>query len=273
MLIWRDGERVGFVSAGCLEDEIAAVAEAVIDSGISQLLHFDTRRRFGCNGSIEVFVERADPTFLKALSTNLDARRSCIASTIFEGNEVTGSALAASRGTGMGELLQRIEPPIQLIVIGDGADADALRKQANMLGWEFAGLFSIADWAQKIDERTAVVIATHNYGRDCAALKYVLPLGLRYVGAIGPRRRRDELLIDVLDSGAKLEPQLFAPAGLHLNAESPEEIALSIVAEIQAVFAGGSVQHLRDWRSAIHAANRTDARRHSASKCAAIPAR
>jgi xanthine/CO dehydrogenase XdhC/CoxF family maturation factor len=97
-----------------------------------------------------------------------------------------------------------------------------------------------------------VIIATHNYGNDCAALRHLLPLGLRYVGVIGPRRRRDELLIDVLDTGIIITSELFAPAGLHLGADAPEEIALSLVAEIQAVFARASRSSLRDHKAPIH---------------------
>ena len=96
------------------------------------------------------------------------------------------------------------------------------------------------------------MIATHNYGRDCAALRHLLPLGLRYLGVIGPRRRRDELLVDVLDTGISVESDLFAPAGLHLGAESAVEIALSIVAEIQSVFAAASGVRLRDRKAPIH---------------------
>src|SRR5207237_6973591 len=100
---------------------------------------------------------------------------------------------------------------------------------------------------------SSAVILTHNFGRDCAALRHLLPLGLRYVGLVGPRRRREELLLDVIDSGAATKSQLFAPAGFHLAAETPEEIALSIIAEIQAVFAGGTGNHLRDCKAPIHA--------------------
>jgi xanthine/CO dehydrogenase XdhC/CoxF family maturation factor len=79
-------------------------------------------------------------------------------------------------------------------------------------------------------------------------------MGLSYVGLIGPRRRRDEILSDLLDSGVELRSQLFAPAGLDLGAEGPEEIALSVIAEIEKVFAEGSGEPLRDRRAPIHLA-------------------
>jgi xanthine dehydrogenase accessory factor len=61
-------------------------------------------------------------------------------------------------------------------------------------------------------------------------------------------------LLDVIESGAQLKSELFAPAGLNLAAESPEEIALSITAEIQSVFASGTAEHLRDRKAPIHQA-------------------
>jgi xanthine/CO dehydrogenase XdhC/CoxF family maturation factor len=85
-----------------------------------------------------------------------------------------------------------------------------------------------------------------------SALRDLLPAGLRYLGVVGSRRRREDLLFDVMQSGVRLESALFAPAGLHLGAESPEEIALSITAEIQCVFAAGSGQSLRHPQSPIH---------------------
>ena len=103
-----------------------------------------------------------------------------------------------------------------------------------------------------LDDRTAVVVATHNFGRDCAALRDLLPAGLRYLGLVGSRRRRDDILFDVLQDGVDAHSSLFAPAGLHLGADSPEEIALSIVAEIQCVFAGGTAEQLRHRKAPIH---------------------
>ena len=143
-------------------------------------------------------------------------------------------------------------------MIGHGPDGSALQAQAQLLGWEAIVMESIVDWRGEFDARTVAVIATHNYGRDCAALRFLAPLGLPYVGVIGPRRRREELLLDVLDSGAELKSNLFAPAGLDLGAETAPEIALAIVSEIQNVFAAGNGESLRDSNLPIHHENRRD---------------
>ncbi|MDQ6808274.1 MAG: XdhC family protein [Verrucomicrobiota bacterium] len=254
MLVTADLTTFGTVSAGCLEQEVAAAATEVMTLRLPCVMHFDTRRRFGCNGSIEIFVEPISEDVLATLSARLSARRECILETKFDGSFDLGTRVIDSADcAGLGSFVQTVAPPLRLIVIGDGPDAVALRAQAILLGWECECIESVATWRHEIDAHTAAVIATHNYGRDCAALRHLLPIGLRYLGVIGPRRRRDELLVDVLDSGALMTSNLFAPAGLHLGAELPAEIALSIVAEIQSVFAHATCVPLRDRKAPVHA--------------------
>lgn len=238
MLITANGETAGALSAGCIEEEVTVYAQEVIASGQPRLALFDTRRRFGCHGSIQVFIEPGADEVVSRLRDALAARRSCEVVTEFE----EGNAF-----------VQTIHPAIRLLVVGDGADAHALRAQAQLLGWDQHVVPAITELRVAIDDQTSAVIATHNFGRDCAALRYLLPLGMRYVGLIGPRRRREELLLDVIDSGAAMTSDLFAPAGLDVAAETPEEIALSVIAEIQAVFARGTGGHLRDRHAPIHA--------------------
>ncbi|MEY2542130.1 MAG: xanthine dehydrogenase accessory factor, partial [Verrucomicrobiota bacterium] len=56
MLICEDGRTVGSLSAGCIEDEVALCAGEVLRSGVAMTMSFDTRRRFGCNGKIDIFI-------------------------------------------------------------------------------------------------------------------------------------------------------------------------------------------------------------------------
>lgn len=238
MLINRVGVSAGSLSAGCIEEEVAMHAHDVIASGKPKLIAFDTRRRFGCSGSIEIFIQPVDNAFMSKLREQFVARKGFEITTQFEPEN---------------SFVQTIEPTIRLMILGDGADAKALTHLARFLGWEVESLSAITELHTNLDARTGAVIATHNFGRDCAALRFLLPLDLPYIGLIGPRRRREELLIDVIDSGVEIKSQLFAPAGLHLAAETPDEIALSIIAEIQAVFAGGTAERLRDRKAPIHA--------------------
>ena len=251
MLISRDGAFAGSLSAGCIEEEVVARARDVLERGQPQLIAFDTRRRFGCSGSIEIFIEQVSADLLRELRDHLQTRKSCEVATVFENSNDLGSRIVAGF-VEPGAFVQTIEPALRLFIIGLGPDAVALQRHAMLLGWETVMVESIPQLPELPDQRTAAVVATHNFGRDCAALRHLLPLGLRYLGLVGPRKRRDEILIDVIDGGAEMTSQLFAPAGLHLAAESPEEIALSIAAEIQCVFAGGTPEHLRDRRAPIH---------------------
>jgi len=229
-------------------------ARDVIASGEPKLIAFDTRRRFGCSGSIEIFIELLDEQMMEQLRDVIAGRRACTLVTLFEDSERLGSRISRDAAFENG-FAQTIEPPLRLIVIGEGPDASALVAHAQLLDWDLELIRAITELRTAVGHRTAAVIATHNFGRDCAALRHLLPLGLRYVGLVGPRRRREELLLDVIDSGAATKSELFAPAGLHLAAETPEEIALSIIAEIQAVFADGTGKHLRDRKEPIHANN------------------
>src|SRR5204862_5150854 len=67
MLITSNGEMAGALSAGCIENEVAMHAQNVIALGKPTLIAFDTRRRFGCSGSIEIFIEPIDGRVMEKL--------------------------------------------------------------------------------------------------------------------------------------------------------------------------------------------------------------
>jgi xanthine/CO dehydrogenase XdhC/CoxF family maturation factor len=253
MLVTRDGLKIGALSGGCLEEEVASRAQDVIATGVPILLNFDTRLRYGCNGAIEIFVERVAQEFLAGIAAAICARRSCCAATIFAGKHSLGSRLIAQPNElEMEAFVQTILPPLRLISIGAGPESAALRRFGQTLGWEIIETDDASTLPDEFDFWTAVIVKTHNYGRDFAALHKLLPLGLRYVALIGPRRRRDQLLHALADAGVETRSEFFAPAGLDLGAETPEEIALAMVAEIQAIFAGAPGEFLRGRDAPIH---------------------
>jgi xanthine dehydrogenase accessory factor len=257
MLVCPDGATVGSLSGGCLEEEVARRAFEVMRTGTPSLMSFDTRLRFGCNGSIEVFVEAAHESFLAELAAHFTKRRNCRAVTVFEGNEeeLGTRLLVLDEEVPSGAFLQEIEPPIQLVIFGEGPDSIPLRAFAEVLGWDVIEVDQAGELPSRLDERTAAIVKSHNYGRDFAALRHLLQLNLPYVGLLGPRKRRDQLLNAVLDSGISIEAEVFAPAGLDLGAETPEEIALALISEIQAMFAKASAESLRDRKAPIHGWN------------------
>jgi xanthine dehydrogenase accessory factor len=267
MLVCPDGVTVGSLSGGCLEEEVAERSFEVIRTGTPSLMSFDTRLRFGCHGSIEIFIEAVAEGFLTELAAHFADRRNCSAVTVFEGeNEKLGTRLLAlEENVPGGAFVQEIAPPVQLVIFGDGPDSIPLRGFAEILGWRVIEVDRASELPASGDERTAAIVKSHNYGRDFAALRHLLQLDLRYVGLLGPRKRRDQLLAALLDDGVSLNSELFAPAGFDLGAETPEEVALAIISEIQTVFAEASGESLRDRKAPIHGWN-------IVRKPAAIPA-
>ena len=269
MLIGSDGKTAGSLSGGCLEEEVARGAQDVMRDGTPALMSFDTRLRFGCNGSIDIFVERASDDFLAQLASNFSERRSCRAVTVFAGEKLGTRLVRPDAIIPDGGFVQEIEPAIRLLIFGEGPDSLPLRAFAEILGWEVFEIDQPADLASRVDYRTAAVVKSHNYGRDFAALCALLKLDLAYVGLLGPRKRRDQLLNAVLDEGIAIDSEVFAPAGLDLGAETPEELALALVSEIQATFAGATAASLRNRKAPIHGWNVV--RRPAPKECATLP--
>ena len=254
MLITADGRTVGALSGGCLEEEVAVRAGEVFATGQTAPAPVSTPASATAATARSTSCSRwRTPTLLEQLAAAQRDRRECLIATIFENSHSLGSHLLASpEDAPPGAFLQTIPPPLRLLLIGDGPDSPALRGLAAVLGWEIVETEEAATLPNDLDQWTAAVIKTHNYGRDYAALETLLPLGLPYVALLGPRLRRDQLLHTLLETGLEVRSQLFSPAGLYLGAESPEQIALAIVAEIQSVFAAASAQSLRDWKRPIH---------------------
>jgi xanthine/CO dehydrogenase XdhC/CoxF family maturation factor len=270
LLICPDGRTIGSLSGGCLEDEIAERARSVLESGKPLQVNFDTRRRFGCHGKIDILIERVREEFLSTVRSELDARRSCMIVTTSDGSFVSSSCsrLALSRRDDsasssengdraplLHQFTQLVEPPIRLLIFGEGPDTAPLQKLCEVVGWKSLEITNTRAFAFEPDHRTAAIVKSHNFGRDFAALARLLPLSLRYVGLIGPKKRRDELLNGLLEIGVSMNTGFFAPAGIDLNAETPEEIALAIISEIQRVFGDGSDHSLRDRKLPIHRKN------------------
>src|SRR5437763_1834371 len=88
MLVCGDGTTAGSLSGGCLEEEVVRAALKVLRDAAPVLMSFDTRLRFGCNGSIDIFVEPAREDFLAQLAANFLERRSGRAVTIFAGDDL-----------------------------------------------------------------------------------------------------------------------------------------------------------------------------------------
>lgn len=169
--------------------------------------------------------------------------------------------------------LSFISPPISLVIVGAGNDAIPLQSIAETLGWEvtivdgrhtYAKIERFSSACQiivskpekvlqqiPIDDKTVFVLMTHNYNYDYAILKALLGKNIPYIGALGPKKKLDNMINDLKAENIILNEKqkniLYGPVGLELGAETPAEIALSITAEIMSVMnnkKGGSLRNL-----------------------------
>ena len=104
-----------------------------------------------------------------------------------------------------------------------------------------------------MDHRSFVVIMTHNYLHDFEILKFALQSEAPYIGQMGPLNRTQELLAQIKKEFGELsQERLHAPIGLDLGAETPAEIALSILSEILAVKNAREAGFLKERKTPIH---------------------
>ena len=104
--------------------------------------------------------------------------------------------------------------------------------------------------AVPVDRDTYAVVKTHSLMRDTAWIKRLAATEAPYIGVLGPRARIEKILAQLALAGDR---RIFGPIGLDLGADGPEQVGLSIVAELLAARTGRTVQHLRERREAIHA--------------------
>jgi xanthine dehydrogenase accessory factor len=263
LLVERNGKTLGVVSGGCLEEEIARHGQKVIDDVSPVLLSFDTKLLYGCDGQLKILVEplpAAGPNgnLITAIGRALKSREVCRVRTCFAGGALgstllTVDALVAERS---GVLVQIVPLPVRLLLFGTGPEIEPITQLAENLGWIVERFGHPAELADDFrpDAQTAALVMTHNFGRDLLALDRVLPLPLRYVGLLGPKKRHAELLARLseyrpLDFASG---NLFAPAGLDIGSEAPEEIALAIVSEVAAVLSNRVGGFLREHSSDSH---------------------
>jgi len=152
-------------------------------------------------------------------------------------------------------LIEVVDPPLALVVAGAGRDTAPLARIGEELGWAVSVLGK-DDLPPALDDRSAAVVMSHNYERDLALLATLLASPCRYVGVLGGRARVDQLLGELAKRGSPAteaqRARLHAPVGLDVGAETPAEVALSIAAEIQAVFTDRRGGPLRERKGPIH---------------------
>ncbi|MBN3909853.1 MAG: XdhC family protein [Nostoc sp. NMS1] len=174
--------------------------------------------------------------------------------------------------------IEVIQPPTPLIIFGAGYDAVPIAQFAQALGWDLTVVDCRANETTRarfplpcdvilshreiihkqifIDVQTIAIVMTHNYLDDLEILKMMLPSPARYIGVLGPKHRTERLLQDLSIKGivstSEQLNRLYSPVGIDIGAETPEEIAIAIIAEIQAVLKNRNSNFLKNRNQPIH---------------------
>jgi xanthine/CO dehydrogenase XdhC/CoxF family maturation factor len=235
----------------CIRDESVAVLVTVIRSsradlpvGARLVLQGDVWRHAPAHASLRELAGLEAQRALKTLS----------------------APYIAERNTEAGELsvlVEPIVPPIHLFVFGSAHDAGPVVMLAKQLGWSVSvwdaaprssarGRFQAADHylTGSLEDavarmsrcvRAAAVVMGHHLARDRAAVEALLRSSARYIGILGARSRTEEIMAWCRAAGVELDAEamsrVYAPVGLSLGAQTPAEIALAIVAQVQSVLA------------------------------------
>jgi xanthine dehydrogenase accessory factor len=179
--------------------------------------------------------------------------------------------------------IEFLQPPVSLVIIGAGNDALPMMQIADTIGWDVRVIDGRSTHAKPerfasacqvlvskpekvlehitIDQQTAFVLMTHNYNYDLAMLKALVFQNVTYIGLLGPKKKLDKMIDEMRDEGFHIDEdqlkKIYGPVGLEIGAETAEEIALSIIAEIKAVLAGKPGRSLREKQDVIHSGNDT----------------
>jgi xanthine dehydrogenase accessory factor len=168
-----------------------------------------------------------------------------------------------------------IKPPIRVLLFGAGNDTVPLAKMADILGLELIlidGRKNLATQTRfpfvkqiiqgsaeevvdqiETDPNTVAILMTHNFEYEVIILEKLLTCMIPYIGILGPKRKTEKLIQRLETKGIQVHTDnLYAPVGIEIGAETSEEIALSVLAEIKAVLNKKQPIFLREKQGPIH---------------------
>jgi xanthine dehydrogenase accessory factor len=213
MLIKKDGSAMGTVGGGSVEDQVRHEALEVIKEGKARLLHFGLageegeKRGMICGGRMDVFIEPilSPPTLY-----------------LFGAGHISLPAAKIAKLLGF-----------RVVVVDQNPESAAPGR------FPEADVILAEQWEQlfpklKIDDSSYIVILTGNHITDQRVLEWALGTEARYVGMIGSKNKREAIFSSLAAKGIAKESlnRVHSPIGLEIHAETPEEIAISILAQI-----------------------------------------
>jgi xanthine dehydrogenase accessory factor len=247
VVIGEDGKAVGAISGGCLERDLVERVQTWLADLSPRVIRYDSTRSddlvfglgLGCRGILDLLVEPFDAAHLPPLVREFrwNGREPVEWTTTLPGGEV---------------MVEIIRPEPAIVVFGGGPDVEPVIRLAKQVGWR-ADVVTTRDPID-VSDYDAAIVMTHNFLRDVDILRMLHASRVAYIGLLGPRSRGDELLAEI---GAARDARIHSPVGLDLGSETPDEIALSIVAEIQQVLRRRSGRPLRELDTPIHEPSNT----------------
>ncbi len=227
--------------------------------------------------TIDTYLKKRKPFEIISFYNKIENHNEGLGSYIkFDKETFTFSKNVLSDGQSK-QFQRELLPCFRLIIIGEEHDASKLSELANATGWQvevvcssksnkqiddFRGAENIIYQApeelhvENIDDQTAIILMTHNFAKDLLYLQALKDTSPTYIGLLGPARRREKLLSAFIEYFPDVQDdfldKIHGPAGLNLGAETPQEIAISIIAEILSVIRNQDPISLSNKKGAIH---------------------
>jgi len=215
MVIRGDGSLVGSIGGGNVEQAVQEKALAVMKSGEPQIIHFDLTGSgeeawMICGGQLDVFLEPILPAETLYL---------------FGAGHLSQSTAAVAKILGLRVVV--IDPRPEYNNNDRFPNADSLVVE------EYDNAFSKLN----LDENSYIVIYTPGHISDEKCLQFAIGTAAKYVGMIGSKKKVKEIKERLRKKGVSQQQldEVHAPIGLEINAQTPEEIAISILAELTKV--------------------------------------
>ena len=269
-----DGKRVGSLSSGCIEDDIAEHAKTAGASGKSLTLRYGSGSPFfdlklPCGGGLSVLLmPNPDPAILQDILNKGAARETAVVAV----NLSSGDLMLLPQIRDVpGHLVLKLEPELRFWVYGHGVEAIAFALMAQAAGYDVTlfgqnnlqsdlsrlgplPIVNVPSFRSHIcpdpDQRTAVTLFFHDHENEAILLSQLLGSAAFYVGAQGSLRARQKLLADLsaLGVGPAAQSHLRPDFGLIPSCRDPRTLAVSVLAHVLAVAAEGSAETLTERR-------------------------
>lgn len=228
---------------------VTGISKAHASIALGNVFRFDNETHFTEIFPLPDLNESLIPTIIEALETTKSISKEYI----------------LEDGTKLTLFLEVIPPAIQLYVFGSNYDVYPMVRVAKELGWRVISVCnpakmhaSLSDMADavvpkdhqpEIDNFTAAISMCHDYETDYRNLQMLLKTDIKYIGLLGPKKRTIKMYDRMAEEGTSLtaeqEERIYSPVGLDIGAATPEEIALSVCAEIRAFFSGRNGNRLK----------------------------